>query len=236
MSLVDWDFAVTVGSTAVRPRAGGVTPTRRPRPWSSCARGPTGPPRWSASSPACAPTAGTAPVLVVDRAGWIQANADGFAKILTPIVDKITEKKGPPTGLSARRRLPGHRRRGRADARLPRLQGARPVRPVPRPARPAAARGAQHRPRRARDRRRPARLPAVGVPPRGDAPGAVHRQPVARRAPAGADERASPTRSSPPRCSRACAAAPSRSAAAAAACSTWSPRRSRRRSSTGSPA
>jgi coenzyme F420 biosynthesis associated uncharacterized protein len=44
---------------------------------------------------------GTAPVLVVDRSGWVQANADGFAKILTPIVDKLAEKKGVPSGLSA---------------------------------------------------------------------------------------------------------------------------------------
>src|SRR5947207_12094460 len=38
----------------------------------------------------------TAPVLVVDRAAWIQANADGFAKLLAPVIDKVTEKKGPP--------------------------------------------------------------------------------------------------------------------------------------------
>jgi coenzyme F420 biosynthesis associated uncharacterized protein len=38
----------------------------------------------------------TAPVLVVDRAAWIQANADGFARLLGPVIDKVTEKKGPP--------------------------------------------------------------------------------------------------------------------------------------------
>jgi coenzyme F420 biosynthesis associated uncharacterized protein len=42
----------------------------------------------------------TAPVLAVDRPGWIRANADGFAKVLSPIVDKLSEKKGAPTGLS----------------------------------------------------------------------------------------------------------------------------------------
>ncbi|HEX5860879.1 MAG TPA: zinc-dependent metalloprotease [Nocardioides sp.] len=42
----------------------------------------------------------TAPVLAVDRPGWIRANADGFATVLGPIVDKLTEKKGEPTGLS----------------------------------------------------------------------------------------------------------------------------------------
>jgi coenzyme F420 biosynthesis associated uncharacterized protein len=38
----------------------------------------------------------TAPVLVVDRAAWIRANAEGFAKLLTPIIDKIADRKGPP--------------------------------------------------------------------------------------------------------------------------------------------
>jgi len=42
----------------------------------------------------------SAPVLVVDRAGWVQANADAFATLLQPIVDKLSHKK-PPTGLTA---------------------------------------------------------------------------------------------------------------------------------------
>ncbi len=44
--------------------------------------------------------AGTAPVRVVDRAGWVAANADGFATVLAPVVDRLTSKKGAPTGLS----------------------------------------------------------------------------------------------------------------------------------------
>ena len=42
----------------------------------------------------------TAPVLVVDRAGWVQANAAAFALIIDPIADKLAEKKGPPSGLT----------------------------------------------------------------------------------------------------------------------------------------
>src|SRR5690606_26729948 len=42
----------------------------------------------------------TAPILVVDRPGWIQANADGFAKIIAPIVARLQEKKGPPSALT----------------------------------------------------------------------------------------------------------------------------------------
>ena len=40
-----------------------------------------------------------APVLVVDRAGWVQANADGFRLAIGPMVDKLSSKKAP-TGLS----------------------------------------------------------------------------------------------------------------------------------------
>jgi coenzyme F420 biosynthesis associated uncharacterized protein len=38
----------------------------------------------------------TAPVLVVDRAGWIRANADGFATVIAPLVEKLQSKRGAP--------------------------------------------------------------------------------------------------------------------------------------------
>lgn len=38
--------------------------------------------------------AGTAPILVVDRPAWIQANADGFAKLMDPIVANLAGRKG----------------------------------------------------------------------------------------------------------------------------------------------
>ena len=41
----------------------------------------------------------TAPVLVVDRRGWIQANADAFKHVMGPLVGKLTEKK-PPSGAA----------------------------------------------------------------------------------------------------------------------------------------
>jgi coenzyme F420 biosynthesis associated uncharacterized protein len=41
----------------------------------------------------------SAPVLVVDRPGWVRANADGFATLLGPLVERLGEKKGAPTGL-----------------------------------------------------------------------------------------------------------------------------------------
>jgi coenzyme F420 biosynthesis associated uncharacterized protein len=41
---------------------------------------------------------GAAPVLVVDRPGWIQANADGFAHVIEPVVEKLQERRGAPAG------------------------------------------------------------------------------------------------------------------------------------------
>jgi coenzyme F420 biosynthesis associated uncharacterized protein len=42
--------------------------------------------------------ADTAPVLVVDRRGWIEANADGFAHVIGPVIERIQEKRGVPVG------------------------------------------------------------------------------------------------------------------------------------------
>ncbi|HEY0773729.1 MAG TPA: zinc-dependent metalloprotease, partial [Nocardioidaceae bacterium] len=42
----------------------------------------------------------TAPILVVDRPGWIQANVDGFSTILSPLIDKMREKRGAPSPLA----------------------------------------------------------------------------------------------------------------------------------------
>jgi coenzyme F420 biosynthesis associated uncharacterized protein len=42
----------------------------------------------------------TAPVLIVDRPGWVQANADGFATILGPVLEKLAAKKGTPSGMA----------------------------------------------------------------------------------------------------------------------------------------
>lgn len=42
----------------------------------------------------------TAPVLVVDRPGWIQANADAFAHLLSPLTDKMAAKMAARTGAT----------------------------------------------------------------------------------------------------------------------------------------
>ncbi|TQK73195.1 MULTISPECIES: zinc-dependent metalloprotease [unclassified Nocardioides] len=41
---------------------------------------------------------GTAPILVVDRPGWVQANAEGFEVATRPMIEKIAASK-PPSGI-----------------------------------------------------------------------------------------------------------------------------------------
>ncbi len=38
-------------------------------------------------------TSATAPIVVVDRGGWVQANADGFRTVLRPLTDKLRAKQ-----------------------------------------------------------------------------------------------------------------------------------------------
>lgn len=42
----------------------------------------------------------SAPVLIVDRPGWIQANVDGFSTVLTPLIDKMRERRGTPSPVA----------------------------------------------------------------------------------------------------------------------------------------
>jgi coenzyme F420 biosynthesis associated uncharacterized protein len=42
----------------------------------------------------------TAPVLVVDRTGWVQANADGFADVISPLIERLQAKRGAPNAVT----------------------------------------------------------------------------------------------------------------------------------------
>ena len=99
-SMIDWDLAVRIGSrlagdgpTISRSEASVVVEELRTGAEKSTplVRQFTG----------LVAEARTAPILVVDRPGWIQANADGFATVIAPIVAKLQEKKGPPSPMTA---------------------------------------------------------------------------------------------------------------------------------------
>ncbi len=97
--MVDWELAVSVGGRLAGP-------------------GPTVPPDVAAAAVAelragadrstglvreftgLAAAERTAPVLVVDRAGWVRANAEAFSVMLEPVIAKLQDKKGAPTGLA----------------------------------------------------------------------------------------------------------------------------------------
>jgi coenzyme F420 biosynthesis associated uncharacterized protein len=98
-SMIDWDLAVRVGSRLAgdgpvvsRDQADDVVEELRVGAEKSTplVREFTG----------LDAQARTAPILVVDRPGWIRANADGFATLIGPIVTKLQEKKGPPSALT----------------------------------------------------------------------------------------------------------------------------------------
>ena len=51
---------------------------------------------------------GSAPVLVVDRPGWIQANLDAFRLLLTPLTDKAAAKvSSSPRAMTLGSRVTG---------------------------------------------------------------------------------------------------------------------------------
>jgi coenzyme F420 biosynthesis associated uncharacterized protein len=98
-SMIDWDLAVRVGSRLAgdgpvvsRDQADDVVEELRVGAEKSTplVREFTG----------LDAQARTAPILVVDRPGWIRANADGFATLIGPIVTKLQETKGPPSALT----------------------------------------------------------------------------------------------------------------------------------------
>ncbi|WP_366558559.1 zinc-dependent metalloprotease [uncultured Nocardioides sp.] len=98
-NMVDWDFAVTLGAK-VAGDGPDIAPDAAAAAVTELREGA------ERSSPLVREFTGlvaaerTAPVLVVDRRGWVQANADGFATIIGPLADKLAGRKGPPSGLA----------------------------------------------------------------------------------------------------------------------------------------
>jgi coenzyme F420 biosynthesis associated uncharacterized protein len=98
--LVDWDLAVATANRFVRPspqvsgaQARAVVDELRAGAQRSegLVRDFTG----------LRAQAATAPVVVVDRPGWVQANADGFRTVMRPLIAKIVDQRGAPSQASA---------------------------------------------------------------------------------------------------------------------------------------
>src|SRR6187200_1236902 len=90
--MVDWELAVSTARRMMRPgpevsrdeaqrvvdelRAGAAASTAHVRDYTGLTA-----------------EAASAPVVIVDRPGWVQANADGLRNVLQPLVDKLREKR-----------------------------------------------------------------------------------------------------------------------------------------------
>ncbi|HET8561602.1 MAG TPA: zinc-dependent metalloprotease [Marmoricola sp.] len=100
--MIDWDLAVRVGSRVVGegPAVSWAEATDAVAELREDAGRSTSYVRDFTGLAAPAGEERTAPTLVVDRSGWIQANADGFAQLVAPLVEKLTEKKGAPSPLT----------------------------------------------------------------------------------------------------------------------------------------
>src|SRR4051794_16969048 len=92
-SMVDWDLAVTTGRKLVSPgptvtAAEARATVSQLRDFAAEAHGHV-----AGFTRLDAPPGGGDAVVVVDRPGWIQANASGFRTVLEPLVEKIQQKK-----------------------------------------------------------------------------------------------------------------------------------------------
>jgi coenzyme F420 biosynthesis associated uncharacterized protein len=101
-SMIDWDLAVSTasrlagpGPTITRPDADAVVAELR----ADAARS-TGLVREFTGLDAPAGSELTAPVLVVDRTGWVQANVDAFADLVGPLIEQVRAKRGKPSGVT----------------------------------------------------------------------------------------------------------------------------------------
>src|SRR3954468_727891 len=102
-TMIDWDLAVATatrlagpGPDITRSDADAVVAELR-----SGANRSTGLVReYTGLNAAPGETLGTAPILVVDRNGWIQANADGFANVIGPLIEKLQARRGTPNGFT----------------------------------------------------------------------------------------------------------------------------------------
>jgi len=98
-TMIDWDLAVSAASRLAgpgpmisRPEAEAVVAELR-----ADADRSTGLVRDFTGMVA---TERSAPVLVVDRTGWIQANVDGFEDVIGPLVEKLQKSRGGPNPVA----------------------------------------------------------------------------------------------------------------------------------------
>jgi coenzyme F420 biosynthesis associated uncharacterized protein len=98
--MVDWDLAVTTAKRLMRPSPE-ISRDDARQVVDDLRRGAADSEGHVREYTGLTAEAATAPVLVIDRAGWVQANADGFRQVIRPLVAKMREKRGAPSGVTA---------------------------------------------------------------------------------------------------------------------------------------
>ncbi len=98
-SMVDWEVAVATGAR-LAGEGPSVTPTEAEACVAELRAGADRSTGLVRDYTGLAAAEHTAPVLVVDRAAWVRANAESFATLLEPVAAKLTEHRGAPTGLA----------------------------------------------------------------------------------------------------------------------------------------
>jgi coenzyme F420 biosynthesis associated uncharacterized protein len=98
-SMVDWDLAVATGTRLVRPGPEVTRDEARAavadlRAFAEQSRGHV------QGFTGLVADADGASVAVIDRGGWIRANATGFRTVLEPLVDKLQARKGPGSPIA----------------------------------------------------------------------------------------------------------------------------------------
>ena len=97
-AMVDWDLAVTTATRLVRPGPS-VSPEEARSAVADLRRYAEQAERHVRDYTGLeAPSADGAAVAVIDRPGWIRANASGFRTVLEPLVEKLASRRGPATG------------------------------------------------------------------------------------------------------------------------------------------
>ncbi len=98
--MVDWDLAVATAKRLMRPSPP-VSRDEALRVVDELRRGAAESEAHVRGYTGLQAESATAPVLVVDRGGWVQANADGFREVLRPLISKLRDKRGEPGAVTA---------------------------------------------------------------------------------------------------------------------------------------
>jgi coenzyme F420 biosynthesis associated uncharacterized protein len=97
-AMIDWDFAVQTARRLIRP--GPLLSADEMRAVVDTLRASATAAEEHVREHTLLDASGAAsPVLVVDRAGWVEANADGFARVVQPLVEKVESQRRSLAGV-----------------------------------------------------------------------------------------------------------------------------------------